>query len=212
MMGMGRSLETPRERSFDDLRPLPTSNMEYRKAAVLILFYPRAGEDYVVFTRRTDTVEHHKGQISLPGGSQDATDPDMVYTALRETQEELGVEPEHIQVIATLRDVYVPVSGFVITPVVARLKKDVLRDEIIFRPNEDEVAELIEVPLDALRDDAIHRTEPRTANGVTYTIHYYNYGPYEIWGATGRIIYELLESSDQWLPQNERLRAKAEGC
>src|SRR4051812_47650322 len=141
-----------------DIRPEPWNGGEYRKAAVLILFYPRGGEDYVVFTRRTDTVEHHKGQISLPGGSQDATDPDMVYTALRETQEELGVEPEHIEVIASLRDVYVPVSGFVITPVVARLKKDILRGEIIFRPNEDEVAELIEVPLDALRDDAIHRT------------------------------------------------------
>jgi len=53
----------------------------YRKASVLILLYPRAGEDYVLFTRRTDTVEHHKGQISLPGGSQDDTDPDPVYTA-----------------------------------------------------------------------------------------------------------------------------------
>src|SRR5437762_10920096 len=106
----------------NDLRPLPGEGIEYRRAAVLLLLYPRAGEDYVIFTRRTDTVEHHKGQISLPGGSQDPTDPDAVYTALRETQEELGVDPDRLEVITTLTDVYVPVSGFVITPVVARLR------------------------------------------------------------------------------------------
>src|SRR5438067_12238199 len=109
------------EPSNNDMRPWPRPDMEYRKASVLILLYPRGGEDYVIFTRRTDTVEHHKGQISLPGGSQDPADLDAVYTALRETQEELGVDPDLLEVIATLKDVYVPVSGFVITPVVARL-------------------------------------------------------------------------------------------
>src|ERR671934_1643288 len=108
--------------SEQDMRPWPRPGTDYRKASVLILLYPRAGEDYVIFTRRTDTVEHHKGQISLPGGSQDPTDPDAVYTALRETQEELGIDPNLLEVVATLKEVYVPVSGFVITPVVARLK------------------------------------------------------------------------------------------
>ena len=103
------------------MRPWPGAGTDYRKASVLILLYPRSGEDYVIFTRRTDTVEHHKGQISLPGGSQDPTDPDPVYTALRETHEELGVDPDLLEVVTTLGDVYVPVSGFVITPVVARL-------------------------------------------------------------------------------------------
>src|SRR5438105_3111583 len=151
--------------STHDLRPAPREGTQYRKAAVLLLLYPRAGEDYVVFTRRTDTVEHHKGQISLPGGSQDPTDPDAIYTALREAKEELDLDPGAVEVLTTLPDVYVPVSGFVITPVVARLKADALSKDIIFRPNPDEVAELIEVPLDALRDEAIHRTEPRTVNG-----------------------------------------------
>ncbi len=176
----------------NDIRPAPGQETQYRKAAVLLLLYPRGGEDYIVFTRRTDTVEHHKGQISLPGGSQDPTDHDAIHTALREAQEELGLDPGAVEVIATLTDVYVPVSGFVITPVVARLKADVLSEEIVFRPNPDEVAELIEVPLDALRDEAIHRTEARTVKGQTFTIHYYTHGPYEIWGATGRIIYEFL--------------------
>jgi 8-oxo-dGTP pyrophosphatase MutT (NUDIX family) len=181
------------------MRPWPGPGTDYRKASVLILLYPRSGEEYVIFTRRTDTVEHHKGQISLPGGSQDPADPDAVYTALRETQEELGIDPALLEVVETLRDVYVPVSGFLITPVVARLKVEGGADgapppTLLFKPSPDEVAEIIEVPLSALLDDAIHRTEERTINGVTHHIHYYTYGPYEIWGATGRIIYEFLGS------------------
>lgn len=179
-------------RVFDDLRPPVESGIEYRRAAVLILLYPRDGENYVVFTRRTDNVEHHKGQISLPGGAADPADPDPSFTALRETHEELGVQPELVEVVAVLRDVYARVSSFVITPVVARLKPEVPREGLVFRPSHDEVAEIIEVPLRALRDEAIHRMEARTANGVIYNIHYYNYGPYEIWGVTGRIIYEFL--------------------
>lgn len=177
-----------------DVRPEPWNGGEYREAAVLLLLYPRGDDDYVVFTRRTDTVEHHKGQISLPGGSRDAEDPDMVYTALRETQEELGLDPEAVDVIATLRDVYVPVSSFVITPVVARLREEAVDAGVTFKPSAEEVAEVIEVPLTALRDGAIHRTELRTVNGINHHIHYYTYGPYVIWGATGRIIYEFLAS------------------
>lgn len=173
-----------------DLRPSPRSGQEYRRAAVLLLLYPRAGEDYIVFMRRTETVEHHKGQISLPGGSQDDTDPDLVFTALREAHEELGVDPAAVEVVSVRQNVYVPVSGFVITPVVARLTPQIA--ELVFRPNPDEVAEIIEVPLSVLRSDATHHTEARVVRGVTSTIHFYTYSSYEIWGATGRIIYEFL--------------------
>jgi 8-oxo-dGTP pyrophosphatase MutT (NUDIX family) len=177
-----------------DIRPVPSpgSTGKYRRAGVLLLLYPRFGEDYVVFMRRTDSVEHHKGQISLPGGGQDPTDRDIIDTALRETHEELGIEPGQVEVVTTLEDVYVPVSWFVITPVVARLKVEAVQSNLVFRPNPDEVAEIIEVPLRALRDEATHRIELRTVNGVTHTIHYYSYGPYVIWGATGRILYEFL--------------------
>jgi 8-oxo-dGTP pyrophosphatase MutT (NUDIX family) len=179
-----------------DLRPIPRDGSTYRKASVLLLIYPRADVEYVVFTRRTDNVEHHKGQISLPGGSQDPEDADAVATALREAHEELGLDPALVDVVAVMNDVYVPVSGFVITPVVARLKPEALAEDVVFHPNPDEVAELIEVPLNALRDDAVHRTELRTVNSVTHHIHYYTYGPYTIWGATGRIIYEFLSGND----------------
>jgi 8-oxo-dGTP pyrophosphatase MutT (NUDIX family) len=175
------------------MRP-PGPEASYRKAAVLLLIYPRTGEDYIIFTRRTDTVEHHKGQISLPGGGQDPDDAGAVDTALRETHEELGLDPQAVEVVGTLRDFYVRVSGFVVTPVVARLKPGIASADGLFNPNPEEVAEIIEVPLSALRDDAIHRTEARVYEGVTYHVHYYTYGPYEIWGATARIIYEYLNS------------------
>jgi 8-oxo-dGTP pyrophosphatase MutT (NUDIX family) len=158
---------------------------------VLLLLYPRAGEEYVVFMRRPETMEHHKGQISLPGGAQDSADRDLVYTALREAHEELGIDPNDVEVIGTLPEVYARVSGFLITPVLGRLKMGAAHTGIVFKPNTHEVAEVIEVPLSAL-NSASHRTERRTHEGKTYNVHFYTYGPYEIWGATGRIIHQFL--------------------
>lgn len=163
---------------------------------MLILLYPRGGEDYVVFMRRTETVAHHKGQISFPGGSRDPEDADIVATALREAQEELGIDPQMVQVLGVMPDFYARVSNFIITPVIGRLKPEVAEGELVFRPNADEVAEVIEVPLRALRDPAIFHTEDRTRNGIAYNLHFYTYGPYEIWGATGRIITEFLRSTE----------------
>ncbi len=177
----------------DDTWPVVAPGEAFRRAAVLLLIYPRRGEDHMVFMRRTEMVEHHKGQISLPGGAHDPTDADMVHTALRETQEELGVDPAAVEVLGTLRDIYARVSGFLITPVLGRLKPEYAGSDLAFQPSAHEVAEVIEAPLSALRDEAIHHTRPYTApDGLQYDIHYYTYGPHEIWGATGRILYEFL--------------------
>src|SRR5687768_1223343 len=177
---------------IDDLLPPIEESFTYRPASVLLLMYPRGGEDHIVFMRRPETMVHHKGQISLPGGAQDATDPDPVYTALREANEELGIVPADVEVLGMMPPVYARVSGFVITTVVGRLKRDAAVGELDFAPNTDEVAEVIEVPLRILRDPDNHRIEQRTAGGYTYNIHFYTCGPYEIWGATGRILYEFL--------------------
>lgn len=185
-------MSNPQPTIFDDLRgPLDPAEA-YRLAAVLILIYPRAGEDYVVFMRRTDTVEHHKGQISLPGGGRDATDPDAVHTALRETQEELGIDPSFVEVIGTMPDVYARVSSFMITPVIARLRPEAA-EHLVFRPAPEEVAEVIEVPLRLFYDAQAHRVEARTHNDVVYTIHFYSYGSYEVWGVTARIMHEFTK-------------------
>jgi len=185
-------VEAPAARDWE-MRPRPEEGAVYREAAVLLLLYPRAGEDYVVFMRRPDTMEHHRGQISLPGGAQDPTDPDLIYTALREAHEELGIDPDAVEVLGMLPEVYARVSGFLITPVLGRLKPDAIAGEMVFKPNPHEVAEVIEVPLRAL-NEASHRTEQRTHEGKAYNLHFYTYGPYEIWGATGRILHQFLST------------------
>src|SRR5689334_12603661 len=126
-------MDNPTSSVFDDLRPPIEPGISYRRASVLILLYPMGDEDYVVFTRRTDNVEHHKGQISLPGGAKDPEDQDAPATALRETYEEIGLDPSKVEVLAVLRDVYARVSSFVITPVVGRLKPDEARAGLVFR-------------------------------------------------------------------------------
>jgi 8-oxo-dGTP pyrophosphatase MutT (NUDIX family) len=179
---------------MDEMTPPADPTIHWRQSAVLLLIYPRAHRDYIVFMRRTDTVEHHKGQISLPGGAQEPTDPDITYTALREANEELGIEPDHVEVRGALPPVYARVSSFIINPIIARLRPGL--DVPVFRPNEQEVAEVIEVPVDALQNEAAHRIEQRTHDGVTYNVHFYEYGPYTIWGATGRILNEFLSHPD----------------
>ena len=84
-------------------------------AAVLILVYDRDGEAHVLFTERTDQVEHHKGQVSFPGGAFDDDDGDLEQTALRETYEEIGVRPEEVEIIGPLDDI-VTASNFRVTP------------------------------------------------------------------------------------------------
>jgi len=187
-------VETNDARPYDELNPWYEPGAVWRQSAVLILLYPKGGEDYIVFMRRTETVAHHKGQISLPGGGYEPSDPDLVHTALREANEELGIDPAQVEVLSVMPPVYARVSFFVITPVVARLKPND-GAELVFRPNPDEVAEVIEVPLSILRDPSLHRTELRTRDEITYQLHFYTYGPYEIWGATGRIIHEFLKNA-----------------
>ncbi len=186
----------PTSQPYDELNPPIEPGIEWRQSAVLILLYPKANEDYIVFMRRTDTVAHHKGQISFPGGARDPGDVNLVATALREAYEELGIDPARIEVLDVMPDFYARVSNFIITPVIGRLKTDTDESELIFHPNPGEVAEVIEVPLSALRDPSIHHTEVRTRENITYNLHFYNYGPYEIWGATGRIINEFLATYD----------------
>jgi len=177
---------------IDDLRPPIEEGFTYRAASVLLLIYPRGGEEYIVFIRRPETMKHHKGQISLPGGAQDPTDLDPIHTALREAHEELGIDPDTVEVLGTIPPVYARVSGFVITTVIGRLKEASSAGDLVFTPNPYEVAEVIEVPVSALLDPDNHRIEQRTAGDFTYNIHFYTYSSYEIWGATGRILYEFL--------------------
>lgn len=160
-----------------------------RIAAVLILVYPNAGEPHIVFTRRSETLAQHAGQISLPGGAREPQDATLAATALREAEEELGFSTADVQLLGVLDDVPVAASNFRITPYVGTLS---YRPRFV--PNVAEVAEVIEVPLPALQDPAVFREEVWNWRGEPRLIQFYAHGPYQIWGATGRVIQEFLAS------------------
>ena len=167
---------------------MATAGPEPRIAAVLILGYPRNGEPHLVLTRRTETLTNHRGQISLPGGRRDPADASLEATALRETEEELGVLPTDVFKLGRLDDEYVIVSNFMVAPYVGALDY-----QPVFRPNPHEVAEVIEIPLERLRDPAVYREEDSNRPERPRT-HFYTVGPYEIWGATARILRKFLAS------------------
>jgi 8-oxo-dGTP pyrophosphatase MutT (NUDIX family) len=162
----------------------------FRESAVLvpILVEPER-PDSLLFTVRRDDLPTHAGQISFPGGKRDPSDADAAATAIRETSEELGIEPAAIEVIGLLDDIPTP-TGFVITPVVARIV-----GPVELRPNAREVAQAFQCPLDELaRPGACHELGRREFLGVTYTLLEYQFEQHRIWGATARIAQQLIQS------------------
>ena len=158
-------------------------------AAVLIPLYEREGQYHVLFTLRTEHVEHHKGQISFPGGAADPEDPDLEFTALRETFEEIGVRPDDVEVLGRLDDI-VTITNFLVTPYVGVLRGPV---PYPFRHNEHEVAELLEVPLSHLMEEANVVQETREIGGRPTPTYSYRFGEHVIWGATARILRGFLD-------------------
>ncbi len=160
-----------------------------RRAAVLVPLFVDDGEPGVLFTRRTETVEHHKGQISFPGGAADPGDPNPQSTALRETEEELGIPPDRVQVLGALDDLPTTVSGFVVTPVVG-----IIPLAFALRVNSAEIAEVLTVPLRVFRDPSRLRVERRERDGAWLDVYFYRHGPDEIWGVTARIMKGFVDA------------------
>ncbi|MEO5694241.1 MAG: CoA pyrophosphatase [Usitatibacter sp.] len=167
----------------DDLeKQAEASQRPLKPAAVLLLVVNRPGEPTVVFTQRTPHLSAHAGQISLPGGSTDPEDGSPVHTALREAHEELGIEPERVQVLGQLPE-YRTSTGFAVTPIVGWTEPP-----IEYRPDPHEVADVFEVPLSFLLDAANHRYESAFFKGRMR--HYWSmpYGERFIWGATAGML------------------------
>lgn len=165
------------------------AGLKPRLAAVLLLVYQRDGLPHVVFTKRTESVADHQGQISLPGGAFEEGDADLAATALREAYEELGIPPGDVRILGRLDDVYVSVSNFLIAPYVG-----VMDYAPAFRPDPREVAVVIEVPLERLRDPRVFREEDWSHRGRPRLVQFYRLGEHEIWGATGRVVQLFLAS------------------
>jgi 8-oxo-dGTP pyrophosphatase MutT (NUDIX family) len=161
-------------------------NPNLKKSAVLMLFYPKGEALHVLLTKRTEDVEHHKGQISFPGGSMDKQDDHLVATALRESQEEIGLPPGAAEVLGVFDDFETP-SGFAITPVVAYAA--CLPS---LNLNSLEVAEILEVPVSLFLDERNERIERRVRYGAAIDVYFYRFGEHEIWGATAAILRAFL--------------------
>jgi 8-oxo-dGTP pyrophosphatase MutT (NUDIX family) len=160
----------------------------FAPAAVLVPIVTEPGApDRLLFTERRHDLSTHAGQIAFPGGKRDAGDADAAATAVRETAEELGVEPAAVEVLGLLDDVPTP-SRFVITPVVARL-----RGPLMLAPNPAEVASVFSAEVSALAHPERYTSNgTRTFLGVTYEMHEYRWEPHRIWGATARMVHQLM--------------------
>jgi 8-oxo-dGTP pyrophosphatase MutT (NUDIX family) len=160
-----------------------------RKAAVLLALFEQEEETHVLFIKRASTLRMHSGQMALPGGGVEFTDTSLIMTALREAQEEIGLDPARVEVLGLLNAVFTVVSNYLIVPVVAYLPQG--PGTLHTQPGE--VAEIIFARLHTLASPSISHTEEWTRDGQKRTVYFYDYGKYRIWGVTGRIISEFLE-------------------
>jgi 8-oxo-dGTP pyrophosphatase MutT (NUDIX family) len=185
-------------RAHDDIRP-PTGDHDLNPfmldwvdreqrltpAAVLVPLVEHAAGLTVLLTKRTDHLHHHAGQVSFPGGRVEAGDEDVIDTALRETEEEIGLERSFVKISGYLDD-YETGTGFHITPVVG-----FVRPGFDLKVDDFEVAEVFEVPLAFLFDPANHQRHERVWNGRKRAYYAMPYDGFYIWGATAGMLMNL---------------------
>lgn len=157
-----------------------------RPAAVLIPLFFKNRQAHLLFTKRTSKVATHKGQISFPGGSKDDTDPDLKFTALRETEEEVGIFSYDIKVLG-MTDIFLTNTDFLVTPFAGWFNYP-----YDFNINKDEIERLIEVPLAHLLQEEVFSIRPVERDGVKWNVHYYNFNGDIIWGVTGFLLSNFL--------------------
>lgn len=157
-----------------------------RKNAVMLLFYPDGDEIKLILTVRSEKLPSHKGEISCPGGGIESQET-VIEAALRETEEETGVDSEKIDVIGMLSDLYIPVSNNVLSPVVGVLWE---KPELI--PNPAEVTEILIPSLHQLTNEKNIKIEDWEIRGFKLTVPFWDIFPIPLWGATAMILSELI--------------------
>ena len=163
-----------------------TTNKTLRPAAVLLLLERTPGYS-IVLTKRTHLVEHHKGEISLAGGMTEPDDRDAEHTALREAHEELGVDPQDVDVLGKLGEL-ITVTGFSVQPIVG-----VIDSQYPMVPQKTEVDRVLHMPLSVLRDPESWFEDVREWNGERHVLRSCRWDGELIWGATSRILQRFLE-------------------
>jgi len=158
-------------------------------AAVLVPLYEHDGDLHLVFTRRRDDLRRHPGEISFPGGRQDEPDEDLVATALREAEEEIGLPVDAVEVLGALQPTPTIATNYAIYPFVGRIEPG-----HVWKPSAAEVAAVLELSLSDLRAGYERRRLLR--RGVPFRTDVYVVGENLIWGATARILGDLLDRVD----------------
>jgi 8-oxo-dGTP pyrophosphatase MutT (NUDIX family) len=159
----------------------------FSHAAVLVPLYQKEGQCHLLFTKRSDQVKYHKGEISFPGGMVDEEDRELIQTALREAREEIGLNEKDVEIIGLLDDI-VTVTQFIVTPIVGHFPYP-----YPFQISPFEIAELIEVPLPFLLIQENFTEREISRMGRKEIIYAYQYGEHTIWGATARILKQFLD-------------------
>ncbi len=158
-----------------------------REAAALLLFYPADGELWLPLTARSSRLPMHRGEVSLPGGAIDPEDAGPVAAALRETHEEIGVDPAAVVLWGQLSTIYIPPSNFRLTPVVGFTPAPP-----VLVPNPDEIDEIFSVPLARLLDPATVVVEEWMLHGIRAMVPFFALHGYKVWGATALVLSELV--------------------
>jgi 8-oxo-dGTP pyrophosphatase MutT (NUDIX family) len=162
-------------------------HLPFAHAAVLVPLFKKGKDCHLLFTKRTDTVRYHKGEISFPGGVFDEEDSELQQTALREAFEEIGLKKSDVQILGVLDDI-VTITEFIITPFVGLFPYP-----YPFKVSPIEIAELIEVPLPSLLDEECFGEREIMQGERRRIVYTYQYGKHTIWGATALILKQFLD-------------------
>lgn len=162
-----------------------------RLAAVLVPLYYHNDDYGIIFTKRSDTVYHHRGQMSFPGGGYEPQDVSLQHTALRESAEEIGLHPDHVRVLGPLDDLLTTNSNYLVRPFVG-----IIPYPYPFEIDRRETAFVIAVPLTFLRQHKPEAEERREHDGRQVQSYFFHYEGHVIWGATAKILMQFLDVLD----------------
>ncbi|MHA1265481.1 MAG: NUDIX hydrolase [Candidatus Helarchaeota archaeon] len=180
--------------------PIALDPPGFTHAAVLVPIISEGEILKFILTKRTQNLRHHKGEISFPGGQQSRSDGDLIRTALRETEEEIGLKEEQIEVLGRIDDL-LTITKYVISPFIG-----IIREEVELYSNETEVAEILKVPLELFLDKTKFKEKYWENQGIKYPLYYYYWRNYEIWGATAYIINQFMEIVFDFQPSSYNIK------